>query len=183
MIEMKRNKEFMYILVIVLMTITSCGNHSEPNDIKHSSSTKMNLKMREINLPATENPLVCKTIEINEMEWTKLKEEIEAPYLMGFKANVNFLDRDEFLGVHPENFQNYQKNKYLHHFIFLIDSITISNPEHPILCVDLYDQAGKYFRVIPSEMWCIENNLSISNADFDDFYESCSEDGIYRGDE
>lgn len=63
-----------------------------------------------------------------------------------------------------------------------MDSLTISNSEHPILCVDLSDQLGKYFRVIPSEMWAVENNLTISNSDFDDFYEICGSDGIYRGD-
>jgi hypothetical protein len=36
-------------------------------------------------------------------------------------------------------------------------------------------------RTIPSEMWGIENNLSISNMDFEDFSNVVDEDGVFRG--
>jgi hypothetical protein len=37
------------------------------------------------------------------------------------------------------------------------------------------------FRVIPSELWGPENNLSIANLDFDEFANNAGSDGIFRG--
>ena len=68
-----------------------------------------------------------------------------------------------------------------HFFIFLIDQTTISHPEHPVLVVDLNDEPGRTFRVIPSEMWGVQNNLSISNMDFYEFANNVEVDGIFRG--
>jgi hypothetical protein len=47
--------------------------------------------------------------------------------------------------------------------------------------VDLFDEPGRTFRVIPSEMWGIENNLSTSNMGFDEFAVLADKDGIFRG--
>jgi hypothetical protein len=47
--------------------------------------------------------------------------------------------------------------------------MTLSHPEHPILVVALREERSRTFRVIPSEMWSVENNLSISNMDFHEF--------------
>ncbi|HRR09287.1 MAG TPA: hypothetical protein PLO56_11405 [Rhodothermales bacterium] len=65
--------------------------------------------------------------------------------------------------------------------IFVTDDITISNQEHPIMCLDLSEQVGKYFRVIPAEIWGVENNLSIANMDFYEFAKSVGPGGIFRG--
>jgi uncharacterized protein DUF6924 len=47
--------------------------------------------------------------------------------------------------------------------------------------VDLTDEPGKTFRVIPAEMWSVENNFSLANLDFADFVEAVDNEGIYRG--
>ena len=61
------------------------------------------------------------------------------------------------------------------------DRITLAQPNYPILVVDLYDQPGQTFRVIPAEMWGVENNLSIANMDFEEFADAVDQDGIFRG--
>jgi hypothetical protein len=68
-----------------------------------------------------------------------------------------------------------------HTFVFLVDGRTINDPEHPIVVVDLYEDPGRSFRVIPSEMWVVENNLSLANMDFQEFAESADRDGVFRG--
>ena len=45
----------------------------------------------------------------------------------------------------------------------------------------MYDEPGRTFRVIPSEMWSVENNLSIANMDFAEFADAVDEDGVFRG--
>ena len=66
-------------------------------------------------------------------------------------------------------------------FLFVVDHVTLTDPEHPILVLDLADEPGRTFRVVPSEMWGIENNLSIANMDFAEFAESTDADGVFRG--
>jgi hypothetical protein len=46
---------------------------------------------------------------------------------------------------------------------------------------DMYHDPGRTFRVIPSEMWGVENNLSLSNMDFFEFADAADEDGVFRG--
>jgi len=68
-----------------------------------------------------------------------------------------------------------------HFFMFVVDHTALSHAEHPILVIDLNDEVGRAFRVIPSEMWGVENNLSISNMDFYEFADNADADGIFRG--
>jgi hypothetical protein len=59
--------------------------------------------------------------------------------------------------------------------------VSLTHPEHPILVVDLFDEPGRTFRVVPSEMWSVENNLSIANMGFEDFVGAVDRDGVFRG--
>lgn len=72
------------------------------------------------------------------------------------------------------------------YYIFVADTEAVQNHEHPIVVVETADDdperpRGKTFRVVPSEMWSIENNLSLANMDFDDFADSVDADGVFRG--
>lgn len=72
------------------------------------------------------------------------------------------------------------------YYAFLADATTITDPEHPILAVDTSPaedgrSRGETVRVIPSQMWSIENNLSIANMDFEDFVSGAGPDGVFRG--
>ncbi|MFE7741705.1 DUF6924 domain-containing protein [Nocardia sp. NPDC057455] len=72
------------------------------------------------------------------------------------------------------------------YYLFLVDKRTVTDPEHPILVVDTSrgntDVVGfPSFRVVPSEMPAVENNLSLSNMDFEDFSTSADADGVFRG--
>jgi hypothetical protein len=42
-------------------------------------------------------------------------------------------------------------------------------------------QYGATFRVVPSEMWSVQNNLTISNLDWEDFAGKADGDGVFRG--
>jgi hypothetical protein len=65
--------------------------------------------------------------------------------------------------------------------MFVADGVTMREGEHPVLVIDLADQPGRSFRVIPSEMWSVENNLSLANMDFDEFADAVDAAGIFRG--
>ncbi|WP_072803483.1 DUF6924 domain-containing protein [Rhodococcoides yunnanense] len=71
-------------------------------------------------------------------------------------------------------------------YAFLVDNVTVTHREHPIVVLDSNTAVpdhlpGRTFRVIPAEMWNIENNLSIANMDFETFADGVDPDGIFRG--
>jgi hypothetical protein len=45
----------------------------------------------------------------------------------------------------------------------------------------LPDEPGRGFRVVPAELWGVENNLSIANMDFAEFAHHADPDGVFRG--
>ncbi len=66
-------------------------------------------------------------------------------------------------------------------FMFVVDRTSLTHADHPVLVVDLLGEPGRTFRVIPSEMWGVESNLSIANMDFHEFADNVDKDGIFRG--
>ncbi len=65
--------------------------------------------------------------------------------------------------------------------VFLADAITMTDPSHSLLAVDLYDEPGRVFRVPAQEFFGVSANLSIANMDFADFADAADESGTFRG--
>lgn len=57
----------------------------------------------------------------------------------------------------------------------------MSSVEHHLLVLDPFNRDGKTFRVIPSEAWGIENNLSIAKMDYNECADSVDPNGLFRG--
>ena len=68
-----------------------------------------------------------------------------------------------------------------HRFAFVADQRALSDSEHPLLVVSFRDEPGRTFRVIPSAVWGVENNLSIANLGFEEFADAVDDDGVFRG--
>jgi hypothetical protein len=61
------------------------------------------------------------------------------------------------------------------------DRRTLTDPERPLIIVDLDEEPGQSFRALPSTVAAIEANLSIANMDFFAFADSVNPDGVFRG--
>ncbi len=176
-------------MLILLFFLLSYSCEKKTVKTIHSSNPKNKfLKVNEYKaknlsiLPNTADPLVLRTDFSNEKEWEKICTEILTPNpKFGFLPFVTFSNDTIFQDFSFENLFLETKTQYNHAFIFFIDKKTISDPEHPILCVGMKHNKGLKFRVIPSEMWGVENNLSIANMDFEDFSNSVDKDGVFRG--
>lgn len=131
-------------------------------------------------IPETEEALVIRTDFADEAAWEAIKRAIVRP-VGGFRAYVNFLDEPEYEGIGVEQLMELVPEGSDHTYLFVVDGTALSHPEQPILCLDLTDEPGRTFRVIPSEMWGVENNLSLANMDFDEFATLVDADGIFRG--
>ena len=48
------------------------------------------------------------------------------------------------------------------------------------MCLDA-SAPEQTFRVIPSELWSVENNLSLANMDFEEFAGAAGAEGVFLG--
>ncbi len=136
-------------------------------------------------LPFIEDPIICPALVVradfaDDAAWQALCVAIQTPTpVNGFQAHVHFVDDPQYAGLTAAQAVELAS---AHTFLFIADGMTFALPDRPILVVDLKDEPGRTFRVIPGRMWAVENNLSISNADFADFAGCVDPDGIFRDD-
>jgi uncharacterized protein DUF6924 len=135
-------------------------------------------------LPDTEHALVLRTDFSDEDAWELLCTMIQAPNpRYGFRAYVDFVSEPAFDAATVEQLLASSAQGPYRSYMFIVDKMALTHPEHPVLVLELDEEGepGRTFRVIPSEMWSVENNLSLANMDFEDFADSAEADGIFRG--
>lgn len=131
-------------------------------------------------LPRTQNALVLRTDFSNDAVWEAVCSEIREP-VGEFRAYVDCVSDASYAKLGIGKLVELASTDHDRTFLFVVDEVTITNQEHPILVLDLYEEPGRSFRVVPREMWGVENNLSIANIDFEEFADSSDHDGIFRG--
>jgi hypothetical protein len=129
-------------------------------------------------IPRTQDSLVVRTDFSDEQAWQSICAAIRRP-VWGFRANVEFFSDPAYDGATVGRLLS-EAHENLS-FLFVVDAATLHQPEHPVLVIDLFAEPGRTFRVVPSSMWSVENNLSIANMDFEEFAENVGPDGIFRG--
>jgi tetratricopeptide (TPR) repeat protein len=131
-------------------------------------------------IPATENTLALRTDFSEDTAWEALCAAIQNPDAE-FTANVDFVNDPKFDGLKANQLLSLLPDDSSLSFAFIIDHAALTLPDNPILVVDLQDEPGRTFRVICSALWEVENNLSIANMDFNDFFNAVDKKGVYRG--
>ena len=131
-------------------------------------------------IPVTKDTPVLRTDFSNDALWDALCTTIQEP-VGEFRAYVTFISDPVFASIMVEQVLSLIPQNLNHSVIFVVDQFTLSLQDYPILVVDLDMEPGRTFRVIPSEIWGVENNLSIANMDFADFADSTDQNGIFRG--
>ena len=135
-------------------------------------------------LPETDSSILLRTDFSDDAAWTALGEAVQAPSEDGFQALVDCISDPTYSGLTVEQLVALAPKGPtcgMHTFAFIADQVTFADPDRPILVVDLNRLPGRMFRVIPSEMWGVENNLSLANMDFDEFADNVDQDGVFRG--
>jgi hypothetical protein len=137
----------------------------------------------------TGESLLVRTDFSDDAAWREVALAVMAPVDQGgdmeFEAALTCVDNRDHDGWSVEQLLSALGDPPPY-YVFVVDTETVQNPEHPIAVVETAEDdpdrpRGKTFRVVPSEMWSIENNLSIANMDFDDFADSVDPDGVFRG--
>ncbi len=133
-----------------------------------------------IELPHSEYPLLIRTDFSNDAKWESIVNKINSP-ANGYEPVITYINDKRYEGLAIEQLPHFELDQEEHDFIFLVDGETISHNEGAILCIDLAENFGSHFRVIPSCISEVSNNLFITNCDFEDFQNITESDGVYRG--
>jgi hypothetical protein len=133
-------------------------------------------------LPDYDYSLVIRTDFSDDAAWEQICRAIQEPQTaQKFQALVECISDEECSGLAPEAVASVLPVDSQRPFVFVADAKTISQPDHPVLVVDLLEEPSRTFRVIPSEAWGVENSLRLANMDFADFAKSVDPDGTFRG--
>ena len=117
----------------------------------------------------------------DDAAWTALVDEVQTPSDEGFLARVTLVDDPAFAGLAAAGLRAaHSGNGFVS---FLADETTLTDAEHPILAVWVYDDRPDHepFRVGPANLWSVENNINLANMDWPDFARAVDQDGIFRG--
>ncbi len=134
-------------------------------------------------LPAPDDltSLVLRTDFSADAAWDAVRDALDATYA---HPNATYVSDPRFAGVSvqmliDEEAAAEDDDKVI--YVFLTDETTMTDPSHPLLAVDLYDEPGRTFRV-PARWYSeISANLSIANLDFADFADAADGSGMFRG--
>lgn len=163
------------VRTIGLLVLTGLGVVAQGLAKGNGSSTYVMKK-----IPVTENALVIRTDFSDQAAWERLlaiMREPEEPFIFVMEVledrNNDGATVEQLMAALPEN--------YPHNFMTVVDNVAISEPDHPVLVVDLGHEPGCQFRAVAAEVPSIDNNLSISNMGFEEFAQLVDESGVFRG--
>ena len=136
-------------------------------------------------LPKTENSPVIRTDFDNEDAWKAICDLIRQPVDDGFGgeffAYVSFIDNRAFRNLTEHELLERVPGDFGHSLLMIVDETAMRSLEFPILVMDLFDERGRTFRAVPSQIQSIQNNLSLANMDFDEFADCVDAEGVFRG--
>jgi len=115
----------------------------------------------------------------NDAAWEGLLIATRRPSSEGFLANVQVINDARLDGVSAEQLGSAARGTK-HAIIFLADEVTMRHADLAVLCIDASAPEHR-FRVIPGELWSVENNLSLANMDFEEFRSAAGADDVFRG--
>jgi hypothetical protein len=117
--------------------------------------------------------------------WQALLSAIETPSEEGFLATVRAVSDPALDGLAPDVLVSAMPPTFEASFLLVADATTLGDAEQPILVVPVprryIDRTRQPFRVVPSRLWSIENNLSLGNMDWSSYADSTDADGVFRG--
>jgi len=124
---------------------------------------------------------VIRTDFTDETAWKKIKRDVTKKNIMGFYANVRFIEEEDYSGLTGQELLKWLPDLKEYGCVFVADETAMSTAEHHLLVLDPYNPTGNTFRVIPSLAWAVENNLSLTNMDYSEFADAADSDGVLRG--
>ncbi|MCL2582254.1 MAG: hypothetical protein FWE35_07345 [Streptosporangiales bacterium] len=131
-------------------------------------------------LPKDNDSLLVRTDFSDEDAWARALRAARQENEDGFRAYFARVDDPAFAGADWRAVKAAVPDGNGASVLFIADRDALASPEHPFLVVDL-DEDREPFRCVAAELWAVENNLNISNMDWEDYADHVDEHGVYRG--
>lgn len=131
-------------------------------------------------IPSSENALLIRTDFSDQSAWKKLMTAVSEPE-DPFIFSMEMVDDRANSGATVEQLMEALPEDYPHSFIVVADGAAISQPDYPLLVVDLLEERGRQFRAVAAQVASIDNNLSIANMGFEEFAGLVDESGVFHG--
>ncbi|MFI5716359.1 DUF6924 domain-containing protein [Nocardia sp. NPDC051750] len=133
-------------------------------------------------LPEGESLLV-RTDFTDDAAWAQTLAAVIASYDEDMMSELTPVDDVSFAGLTAADLGDLIDGQT---YVFLADTITMTDPEHPLLAVDTSDEdvrgdGDPVFRIAPLAMAEVEVNFLLANVDFEDYAGSVDDDGVFRG--
>lgn len=127
---------------------------------------------------ADASPLV-RTFFGDDLGFEQLVADAQAPYEHGFRAWFDpVISNPAFDGVSVDTLAAAEGAALV---VYAADELSMTSEERSLIVIDRFEQPGRSFRCVLSELWGVENNLRIANMDFEDFFDNVDDDGTFRG--
>lgn len=131
-----------------------------------------------------DHTLLVRTDFTDDEAWRDAVRRATTPTEDGFTAVLKTVDDARYDGMVAEDAAELASHSDAA-AVLLADDETVADDERTLLvvCTDGFDEAyGRTFRVVPEEVWSVENNLRLANLDFDEFADTADAgDGTFRG--
>ncbi|WBB78240.1 hypothetical protein O7606_18610 [Micromonospora sp. WMMD882] len=137
--------------------------------------------MTPLPLPLDLTSLVLRTDFADESAWQGVKDDFRR---WGCYYSATYVEDPAYRDAAVERLIEANATEgdpgWLRH-LFVTDTTTITDPERPLLAVDLSREPGRTFRVPPRWYASVSDNLTLGNMDFADFASSVDPSGVFRG--
>ncbi len=144
-------------------------------------------------LPDVDETLLIRTDFSDPTAWQALLTTVMTPNQDGFLANVHPVDDPAYRDLTTEQILS-AAHELDTELLIVADKTALTTPEMPLLALPLFDgvdeddereegesrQEHSPLRVVATELWSVENNLSLANMDWEDF-ENVADNGVFRG--
>ncbi|MFJ2106749.1 DUF6924 domain-containing protein [Streptomyces microflavus] len=115
---------------------------------------------------------------------------VTTPNQGGFLANVHPVDELAYRDLTTEQILSAARSLDTD-LLIVADKTSLTAPEMPLLALLLFDENAEcgegearqehgQLRVVATELWSVENNISLANMDWEDF-ENATDNGVFRG--
>ncbi len=132
---------------------------------------------KRLEAPEDNNPIVLRVDYSDDAGWKKLVAAIQAADEEGIYG-VHAVSDPAYAGVGPEDVAHDAPEGAT--FIVLADRDAIAKADRGVVVVDLDEDKGSSFRVVPKCFWEVFANLDIANMDFEEFA-GAAQGGVFRG--
>lgn len=110
----------------------------------------------------------------DDTSWEALVQATVAGNDTGFAAVFDVIEDEELDGADAEALIDRFPDDPV---LYVADEHAMGDQRWEILCVEA--DSGAEFRVRAADIWVVENNLSLGNADFDEMLEQVDEEGVF----